>query len=51
VSDGHAVFVAESRFEQSVADETVDAMVAAESSALGELTHAIAERLAALPPV
>jgi len=48
-ADGHAVFVAESRLEQAVANETIDAMVAAESSALGELTHEIAERLAALP--
>jgi uncharacterized lipoprotein YmbA len=48
-SDGHAVFVAESRFEQSAGNETIDAMVAAESAALGMLTHEIAARIAALP--
>jgi len=49
VSDGHAVFVAESRFEQLVASASVDDMVAAESAALGTLIRQIAERVAALP--
>jgi uncharacterized lipoprotein YmbA len=49
VSDGHAVFVAESRFEQSAASASINDMVAAESAALGSLIRQIAERLAALP--
>ena len=49
VPDGHAVFVAESRFAQPVASASVADMVAAESAALGTLIRQIAERLAALP--
>ena len=49
VSDGHAVFIAESRFEEPVASASVDDMVAAESAALGTLIRQIAERVAALP--
>lgn len=50
VGDGRAVVVSESRIEQPVASPSIDDMVAAESAALGMLTHEIAERLAALPP-
>jgi uncharacterized lipoprotein YmbA len=44
-SDGHAVFVADSRFAQPVASAAVADMVAAESAALGTLIRQIAERL------
>jgi hypothetical protein len=50
VPDGRAAFVAESRFEQSVAGPSIDEMVAAESAVLGRLIREIAERLTALSP-
>lgn len=48
VPDGHAVFVAESRFEQAVASASVADTVAAESALLGSLIRQIAERLVSL---
>lgn len=47
--DGRALAVEESRIEQQVATASVEAMVAAESAALGTLNRQIAERMAALP--
>jgi uncharacterized lipoprotein YmbA len=49
MNDGHAVFVADSRFAQPVASAAVADMVAAESAALGTLIRQVAERLVALP--
>ena len=47
--DGRALAVEESRIEQPVGSTSFDALVAAESAALGTLNRQIAERMAALP--
>lgn len=49
IPDGSAAFVADSRFEQSVASASMADNVAAQSAALGTLIRQIAEKLAALP--
>ena len=49
VSDGSAAFVADSRFEQSVASASMADQVAAQSAVLGTLIRQVAERLSALP--
>jgi uncharacterized lipoprotein YmbA len=49
VAGGRALAVEESRIEQPIASASYEALVAAQSAALGTLTHQIAERLAALP--
>lgn len=47
--DGTAVAVEESRIEQTPASASIADIVAAESAALAQVTHQIAERLATLP--
>jgi len=47
--EGSAVAVEESRIEQPIASASYADLVAAQSAALGAVTHQIAERLAALP--
>jgi hypothetical protein len=46
---GEAVAVEESRVEQPVASASFEDLIAAQSAALGSVSRAIAERLAALP--
>jgi uncharacterized protein len=48
-ADGRAVDVEESRIEQPIASAAMSDVVAAQSAALGGLTRAIAEHVAALP--
>jgi uncharacterized lipoprotein YmbA len=48
-ADGRALAVEESRVEQPTSSSAMDDVVAAQNAALGELSRAIAERLAALP--
>jgi uncharacterized lipoprotein YmbA len=47
--DGKALVVEDVAVEQPVASASYDALVAAESAALGSLSKRIAERIAALP--
>ncbi len=49
VPDGRAIVVEEETIEQPLASSSIEDMVAAESTALGRLTHRIATRLAELP--
>lgn len=49
VSDGSAAFVADSRFEQSVASASMADQVAAQSAVLGTLIRQVAERVTSLP--
>jgi uncharacterized lipoprotein YmbA len=49
VRGGRALAVEETQLEQPLTSASYDELVAAESAALGALTHQIAQRLAALP--